>query len=68
MFATVVLVVALTGTNLDSFERYALGAFPLVVAAASLTAGRRIERSVLVLAAAGLAGYALLAFLNLSVP
>jgi hypothetical protein len=67
-FATVVLVVALTGTNLDSFERYALGAFPLVVAAASLTAGRRVERSVLVLAAAGLAGYALLAFLNLSVP
>jgi hypothetical protein len=67
-FATAVLVVALTGTNLDSFERYALGAFPLVVAAASLTAGRRVERSVLVLAAAGLAGYALLAFLNLSVP
>jgi hypothetical protein len=67
-FATVVLVVALTGTNLDSFERYALGAFPLVMAAASLTAGRRVERSVLVLAAAGLAGYALLAFLNLSVP
>ncbi|HEX4083052.1 MAG TPA: hypothetical protein VHX40_08825 [Acidimicrobiales bacterium] len=67
-FATVVLVVALTGTNLDSFERYALGAFPLVVAAASLTAGRRVERSVLVLAAAGLAGYALLTFLNLSVP
>ncbi len=66
--ATVVAVVALTGTNLDSFERYALGAFPLVVAAASLTAGRRVERSVLVLAAAGLAGYALLAFLNLSVP
>ena len=38
------------------------------MAAASLTAGRRVERSVLVLAAAGLAGYALFAFLNLSVP
>jgi hypothetical protein len=67
-FATVAVVVALTGTNLDSFERYALGAFPLVIAAASLIAEPRVERSVLVLAAAGLAGYALLAFLNLSVP
>jgi hypothetical protein len=67
-FATAVVLVALAGTNLDSFERYALSAFPLVVAGASLTAGRRTERCVLALAAAGLAGYALLAFLNLSVP
>lgn len=67
-FATAVVAVALSGTNLDSFERYALSAFPLVVAGATLTAGRRVERVVLVLAAAGLAGYAALAFLNLSVP
>jgi len=67
-FATAVVAVALSGTNLDSFERYALSAFPVVLAAASLLTDRRVERGVLVLAAAGLVGYALLAFLNLSVP
>jgi hypothetical protein len=68
LFATAVVVVALSGTNLDSFERYALSAFPLVLTGATLTASPRVERVVLTLAAAGLAGYALLAFLNLSVP
>lgn len=67
-FATAVVVVALSGTNLDSFERYALSAFPLVVAGATLLSGRRIERGVLALSAVGLAIYALLAFLNILVP
>lgn len=67
-FATAVVVVALSGTNLDSFERYALSAFPLVLAAAGLIARPRVERSVLTVAAAGLAGYAVLAFMNVSVP
>jgi hypothetical protein len=67
-FATAVVLAALSGTNLDSFERYALSAFPLVVAGASLTASRRVERVVLPLAAAGMAGYLLLALLNVVVP
>lgn len=67
-FAAAVLVVALTASNLDGFERYALSAFPLVLAGATLTAGPRPERVVLSLAAAGLALYALLAFTNLYVP
>jgi hypothetical protein len=67
-FAAAVMVVALTGSNLDSFERYALSAFPLVLAGASLTSGERVLRVVLVLSAAGLVGYALLAFANLYVP
>jgi len=67
-FATAVVLVALSGTNLDSFERYALSAFPLVIVGALLTAEPRVERSVLALLAAGLVVYALLAFLNLSVP
>ena len=67
-FSTVVVLAALSGTNLDSFERYALSAFPLVIAGATLTASRRVERVVLTLAAAGLAGYALLAFTNVVVP
>jgi hypothetical protein len=66
--ATAVLAVALTASNLDGFERYALSAFPLVLAAASLTASRRVERAVLPLAGAGLALYATLAFTNLYVP
>ena len=62
------LVVSLTASNLDGFERYAVSAFPLVLAGATVTAGRRVERSVLALAAAGLALYAMLAFTNLYVP
>jgi hypothetical protein len=67
-FAAAVLVVALTASNLDGFERYALSAFPLALAGASVTSGARVERAVLTLAAAGLATYALLAFTNLYVP
>jgi Mannosyltransferase (PIG-V) len=67
-FAAAILVVALTASNLDGFERYALSAFPLVLAGAGLTSGPRLERAVLTLAAAGLATYAVLAFTNLYVP
>lgn len=67
-FAAAVLAAALTGSNLDSFERYALSAFPLVVAGATLTSSERVLRVVLVSSAVGLVGYALLAFTNLYVP
>jgi hypothetical protein len=67
-FAGAVLAVALTGSNLDSFERYALSAFPLVLAGVSLTAGRRVLPAVLVASAAGLVAYAVLAFTNVYVP
>jgi hypothetical protein len=68
VFAAAILAVAVAGTNLDSFERYALSAFPLALAAAVLCRGPRSEQVVLVLLPAVLAGYALLAFLNISVP
>ena len=67
-FAVAVLAVALTGSNLDSFERYALSAFPLVLAGATLLRSVRLYRVVVVLSAVGLAAYALLAFTNLYVP
>jgi hypothetical protein len=67
-YAAAILAVVLTGSNLDGFERYALSAFPLVLAGATLTSGPRVERTVLALAAAGLAGYSVLAFTNLYVP
>jgi hypothetical protein len=68
LFAAAALAVAVSGANLDSFERYALSAFPLSIAAALLLAQSQVERVVLTLLSAGLAGYALLAFLNMSVP
>jgi hypothetical protein len=68
VFAAGTLAFALAGSNLDSFERYALSAFPLTVAAALVCRSPRAERTVLALLPAALAGYALLAFLNISVP
>jgi hypothetical protein len=68
LFAAAVLAVALSGSNLDSFERYAMSAFPLSMGAALVLGEPQLERTVLTLLAAGLAGYSLLAFLNISVP
>jgi hypothetical protein len=68
IYGAAIVAVAVAGTNLDSFERYALSAFPLTITAALLCRGPRIERAVLVLLPAVLAGYTLLAFLNISVP
>ena len=68
VFSAAVLLVAVAGSNLDSFERYALSAFPLTIAAALICGRPVVERVVLVLLPAALAAYALLAFLNISVP
>jgi hypothetical protein len=68
LFSAAMLATAVSGSNLDSFERYALSAFPLSMAAALVLTETRLERAVLVLLSAGLGGYALLAFLNISVP
>ena len=67
-FAAAVLAVALSSKNLDSLERYALGAFPLVLTLADVVAAAWLDRAVLALSAAALEGYALLAFLNAYVP
>ena len=67
-FAAGVLAVSVVSSNLDSFERYALSAFPLVIAASTLTSRKGVERAVLVVAALGMVGYASLAFVGVSVP
>lgn len=67
-FAASVLVVSLSSTNLDSFERYAFGAFPLVIAASTLTSRRSVEIVVLVIATLGMACYAFLGFIGVVVP
>ncbi len=68
VFAAVSILSAVVSSNLDSFERYALAAFPLVLVVAALTKDRRVERAVLVLSGAGMTVYALLAFFHAYVP
>jgi hypothetical protein len=68
VFAAVVVASAVTSQNLDSLERYALFAFPLVLAVADLASSRLVERIVLVLLPVALFGYATLAFFGLYVP
>lgn len=68
LFAAAIVAVAVSGTNLDSFERYALSAFPVVIVGAMLTRSPRVERVVMAGAVAGLVAYGLLAFLNILVP
>ncbi len=67
-YAAAMVVVNLSARNLDSFERYAMSAFPLVLAVALLTDRPDVERPVLVVSAAGLVGYSILAFLGVYVP
>ena len=70
VFWAAVLAVAVAGSNLDSFERYALGAaFPLTIAAA-LVCGKPGGRAGRPGAAPGRPGGLCpsLAFLNIAVP
>ncbi len=68
LYSVAIVGVAASGSNLDSFERYALSAFPLIMAGATLLRSRRVEITVLVLCAVTMFGYALLAFLGAYVP
>ncbi len=55
-----VLVLTLTARNLDSFERYGMSTFPLLLALAYATRREGVDRAALVISAAALAGYAVL--------
>jgi hypothetical protein len=68
VFAIAIVVSGLASTNFESFERYALSAFPLFIAASMLLRSKRVEVSVYTLSAVALFGYALLAFLGAYVP
>ena len=67
-FTVVVVLSAVTSNNLDSMERYALFAFPLLIAAAQLLRSRTVERVVVALLPVAMFGYASLAFLGLIGP
>ena len=68
LYAAAVVIVNLSARNLDSFERYAMSAFPFALAVALITAGPDVERPVLALSVAGLVGYSVLGFLGVYVP
>lgn len=63
-YAAVGVVVALSARNLDSFERYAVSTFPIVVGVALVTGRDEVQRGALVLAGAAMLGYATLLFLG----
>ena len=67
-YAATAVVLALSARNLDSFERYAMSTFPLVIGVALVTGRAPVDRVVSALAAAGLVGYSLLAFFGSYVP
>jgi len=68
LFATAVVLAAVSGHNLDSFERYALSAVPLVMAGGSLLRSERVALPVLIASSVAMFAYALLAFLGAYVP
>ena len=67
-WSAVLLVSALTGHTLGSFERYGLGAFPLVIALAIAIRPPLVERAALIASGAALAGFTALAFVGAFVP
>jgi hypothetical protein len=68
LYGAVTLLVGLSAHNLDSFERYCWSTFPFVLAVAAATDREDVERGAYVLTAAGLVGYATLAFLGVQGP
>jgi hypothetical protein len=68
LYAAATLVLGLSASNLDSFERYCMSTFPFLLALAIVTDGEEVERGAYLLAAAGLVGYSALAFLGISGP
>ena len=67
-FAVCVVVVALSGSNLDSFERYALERVPPRDGGATLLRSARVATVTYVLCGAAMALYAVLAFQGAYVP
>jgi hypothetical protein len=68
LYGAATLLLGLSAHNLDSFERYCWSTFPFLLALAAVTDRDEVERGAYVLAAAGLVGYATLAFLGIQGP
>ncbi|WP_242423603.1 mannosyltransferase family protein [Frankia sp. EI5c] len=68
LWSTLVFAAVLTGSNLDSSERYLYGAFPFLLVAAAVTARRELWTFVITVSAAAMTVYATLAFTLAYVP
>ncbi|MEZ5169416.1 MAG: hypothetical protein R3A49_01545 [Acidimicrobiia bacterium] len=68
LYSAATLLLALSTSNLDSLERYAMGAFPFFIATAMVTREQWAERTAVSIASAALAIYALLAFTGIYTP
>jgi hypothetical protein len=68
VYAGTTLLVLLTGSTLNSLERYALACFPFVLAAATVFRRPVAERAALVVSSAALFALAVLAFAGVHVP
>jgi hypothetical protein len=68
LYGVATLLLGLSAHNLDSLERYCWSTFPFLLALAAVTDRDEVERGAYVLAAAGLVGYATLAFLGVQGP
>ncbi|EFC79985.1 hypothetical protein FrEUN1fDRAFT_6910, partial [Parafrankia sp. EUN1f] len=68
VWSTLVLLAIVTGSNLDSSERYLYGAFPFLLVAALATARREVWTFVITVSAAAMTVYATLAFTLSYVP
>ena len=68
VYAVSSVAVMLAAENLNSLERYALGAFPLVIAAAIMSRHRWLDRWIVGVAGAGMVCLTVLAFHGVYVP
>jgi hypothetical protein len=68
LYSGALLVVALSGESLGSFERYGLAAFPLLLAMAGMASSPRVERALMGACGAGLVSFTVLAWLGAYVP
>jgi hypothetical protein len=67
-YAAVALLLALTGSNISSFDRYVFSTFPFVIGIAILTSKPIVEKVTVAVAAGALVVYSGLAFFHLYVP
>lgn len=67
-YTAAVLLLAVAAESLGSFERYGLAAFPLAIAAATMLRQQVLERTVLLVSAAGLTAFTTLVLLGVFVP
>lgn len=68
LYSAATLLLSLSTSNLDSLERYAMGAFPFIIVTAMLTREQWAERTAVSIAGAALVVYAMFSFTGIYTP